>query len=155
MRQVWFVVAVVAFGISLNLEAQQGSEKKNRGRLMWSAFACSTYAEMAGDKKEQSRLFELGYATGKQFLNDIEQEKVSEHELKKMPIGIRFVLGGPSIEFILGRIYSLVVDDAYESVVKKNEHGLLIQDPMHWASDEVATIKAKGLYSNSNCEILR
>jgi hypothetical protein len=46
-------------------------QKARLGRVMWSAFQCSTFAEMSENKKEQGRLFKVGYKAGRQFLEAV------------------------------------------------------------------------------------
>ncbi|MDN5865718.1 MAG: hypothetical protein L0I62_11000, partial [Gammaproteobacteria bacterium] len=55
--------------------------KANTARLMWSAFSCATFAEISGDKKEQERLFELGYKAGKTFVDGVRTKTISEAEI--------------------------------------------------------------------------
>lgn len=125
----------------------------NRGLLVWSAFQCSTFAELAGNVSESERLFLLGYEVGKELLNDLQNGKATESEIRKIPVGINLVLGGPSIDFIIGRIYSQALNDAYDSVVKTDLTGTLLTDPTKWADNELKRIRAKNKFTNSNCEL--
>ncbi|MFC1680800.1 hypothetical protein ACFL1S_03275, partial [Pseudomonadota bacterium] len=60
-----------------------------------------------------------------------------------------FVLAGPSIDFIVGRIFSAAVDDAYNSVVKTDSNGLVQLDPTKWADDELKKNRAENKYRKS------
>jgi hypothetical protein len=99
MKRISAIIVSFLFVASFHIEAQQKNDQPNRGRLVWSAFECSTYAEMSRKKDDQLRLFKLGYAIGKEFLNDVNDNNIGEAELERMPTGMRLVLGGPSIEW--------------------------------------------------------
>lgn len=150
---------VVNLGLSLALSSialsQEDDNPTNRGRLMWSAFACATFAEMSGETQEQERLFDVGYSVGQSFLADIENETVSESEFQAAPVGVLLVIGGPSAEFILGRIYENAVGDAFDSVVKEDGNDLPILNPADWANEELRAIRAENKYLTSNCELIR
>jgi hypothetical protein len=134
--------------------AQANESEINRGLLAWSAFQCATFAELSENIEEQERLFKLGFKTSRALLNDIQNEKISPKEKEKIPVGILFVLAGPSVDFVVGRIYSAAVDDAYESVVKKDSNGLIQLDPTKWANGELRKIKAANKFRDSNCGLL-
>lgn len=118
----------------------------NPGQLIWSAIECSTFAEMAGDESEHKRLFDIGYTTGKQLLdrwNDLDDQFI-----QSLPIGILMSLEGPSNDFMLGRIFSLVSNTAFDKVTRDSS-GSRISDK------DVKTLKAQNLYRSSNCELIR
>lgn len=151
MRVLWLGL-ILLLGLKSAISAAESSA--NRGRIMWSAFQCSTYAEMAGDQKEQERLFTLGHNVGKAFLSDIQNGTISDDEIKQMPIGVRLLLEGPSMEFIAGRIFESAMRDAYDSIVKEDSIGALL-DPSQWVhDDELKTSKAKTAYLEASCEIV-
>jgi len=146
---------IITLFIVLPLSIMQAAKAEtNRGLLTWSAFQCATYAEISGDTKEQARLFQLGYETGQMLVNDLQDGTIDEAETRKIPIGIRFVLGGPSIDFVVGRIFAAAVDDAYDSIVKTDSSGLIQPDPAKWADDELKKIRAMSEFQNSNCALL-
>jgi hypothetical protein len=129
--------------------------KANTARIMWSAFSCATFAEMSGDKKEQGRLFELGYETGKIFVDGVRTKTISEAEIEEAPVGVLWHVAGPTTEFVIGRIFEAAINDAYEKVVKEDSAGLPITDPSKWANDELKIIRAKNKYLSSNCALIR
>ncbi len=131
-------------------------EKLNRGRTIWSAFECSIFAEISGKPEEQVRLFKLGYETGKEFMHDLKNDKITQNEYGEIPIGIRFVLAGPSEEFVLGRIYETVAGDASEAVTKRNNQGIWVADPSKWVTDaELKKSIAGSKYAKNNCELIK
>lgn len=61
------VAAVTALVISLS-GANAAEEDARAAKVMWTAWLCSTYAELSGDAEEQRRLFTLGYSSGQRFV---------------------------------------------------------------------------------------
>ena len=118
-------------------------------------FSVPLFAELSGKFEKQDRLFILGYEISQALLKDIQGETISAAEKEKIPVGVLFVLTGPSIEFIVGRIYSAAVNDANDSVEKIDSTGLTQFDPTKWADDESRRVRAGNKYSESNCSLLR
>jgi hypothetical protein len=53
----------------LNAADEKAFEKALLGHIMWSAFQCSTYAELSDYKSEQERLHLVGLNAGRTFLS--------------------------------------------------------------------------------------
>jgi hypothetical protein len=124
--------------------------------LMWSAFECSVLARMAERPKEQERLFNLGYETGKRFIDAAKAKKFTEEELRsKVPIGVLYNLGGPTTDFTLGVLYAAAEEEASDNVVKKDANGL-IQSADKWVTDDTLR-KARGeaQFSSRNCSLIK
>lgn len=155
MKKTDYILLILFAMLLSNTSAQQQIDQTNRGRLLWSAFACATYAELSGKMEEQQRLFEIGYTVGKAFLTDIDNQTISESELQNAPVGVLGTLGGPTIEFILGRIFALVQSDSYDSVVKEDSRGMPIFNPADWADEELEVVRAQTKYRDSNCELIQ
>lgn len=152
------VVSAIALALLPQILFAQHSDaqppKANTARLMWSAFSCAAFAEMSGDKKEHERLFKLGYRAGKAFVDSVRTKTISDTELKEAPVGVLWHMGGPTTDFIVGRIFEAATGDAYDQVVKEDSSGLLITDPRKWADDELKVIRAKNMYQRSNCALV-
>jgi len=136
--------------------AAESKSKPNLGRVMWAAFSCATYAEMSGDKREQERLFNIGYTAGQRFLQGIKDKTVSEADAREAPIGVLMYLGGPSIDFMIGRVFESATGGAFDAVVKTDSKGTPIHNPLEWVNDdEVKRIKAQSRFRSSNCELVQ
>lgn len=126
------------------------------GRIMWSAFACSTYAEMGKDRGEQERLFKVGYDSGKKMLEGVINKTIPDSTLREAPIGVTMRLGGPSVDFMIGRIFESAMNDAFDEVVKEDSNGFPINDPAKWhTDDELKAAIAQNKYLHANCTIIR
>jgi len=123
--------------------------------VMWSAFSCATYAELSGDESEQKRLFNLGYAAGAKFLDGINSQTIPEAERREAPIGVLLRLGGPSIDFMLGRIFEGANEDAFDRGVKEDSNGLPLLNPSDWADGELRIAKARNKFRGSNCALIQ
>ena len=132
------------------------SKAANSARIMWSSFACSTFAEMAGNQSEQLRLFTLGFNEGKKLLEGVLNKAIPQEVLKDAPIGMTMRLGGPSADFMVGRIFEAATMDAYDEITKTDSQGLPITDPQKWnMDDELQKSIAETKYLQSNCAIIR
>ena len=154
MGQVNYVL-LIALGCSSLLMAQEGGSSVNRARLMWSAFECGTFAELAEDQEEQQRLFLVGIEAGRSFLRDVQDETIQQSEYREAPIGVLMLLGGPSIDFIIGRVFESAMGEAYDSVVKDDASGVEMDDPGQWRRGESKAQRGRLLYDQSNCELVR
>ena len=135
--------------------ARADIEDARAARLMWSAYQCSVFAGMAGDKEQQERLFKVGYEAGKRFVAAAEAGTVTKEEAQSMvPIGVGFLMAGPTSEFILGRIYKSAADDAYEAVAGRDASNM--PRPLgEWITDpELQRPFAQGRFDRGNCELL-
>ena len=135
--------------------ARADVEDAKAARVMWSAFMCSVYAEMKGDADEQMRLFQVGYDAGQRFMKAAQAGTITEEEAQSnVPIGVGLLMGGPSADFIIGRIFESAAGDAYDDVVKKDDSGM--QLPMEkWINDnELKSAIAANRYVKGNCEIM-
>lgn len=122
---------------------------------MWSAFVCSKYAEMYGNRSEYKRLFELGYHVGMKFINDIKNKKIPDSEAERTPIGVLLGLSGPSTDFSIGRIFESSANSAFDEIVKEDSRGLPIYNPTQWADDKLRIIRAKNKFNTSNCALIK
>ena len=133
--------------------AQTTEQSPNPGRLMWAAFVCSNYAELSHDEPEQERLFTVGYVAGRRLLD--EWPTLSEQRRRNIPVGVLLRLGGPSVDFIIGRIFAGAAEDAFDKVVKTDGSGRPITDPLKWAGEELKVVNAVNRYQRSNCALLK
>lgn len=124
--------------------------------LSWSAFECSTYAGMAGHQDEQKRLFQLGYDSGKRYLDALQQGAISEKDIQaKAPMAFSMNASGPTVDFMLGRIFATASTHGFDRIVTEDRAGatLPIED---WQMDpEIRKALAETEFRNQNCSLLR
>ena len=110
---------------------------------------------MSGNKREQERLFEVGYNAGRTFVDGVKNKTITETKAKDAPIGVLMHMSGPTTDFIIGRIFEAATEDAYDKVVKEDSAGLPVLDPSKWADEKLKVIRAKKQYQSSNCTLIR
>jgi hypothetical protein len=126
-------------------------EKALLGHIMWSAFQCSTYAELSGNlisenKSEQERLHLVGLNAGRTFLEAMKAGQISEQALREaVPINVLQRLEGPSNEFVIGKIYAAATGSARDEIVKKKRR--------IWGPTEKQD--ARFAYTYHNCILIR
>jgi hypothetical protein len=127
------------------------------GSKAWASFECSTYAAFANKNEDSKELFKVGYQQALVFLDAVESKKITEQDLhSSAPIGILFVMSGPSKEFIAGRIYEAANNHASDEIIKNDASGLPINDASKWNFDkELQTLIANNKYSKGNCGLLK
>jgi hypothetical protein len=139
-------VATIVLFFTMSGAAQAQTKKPNLGLVMWSACSCATYAELSGNEPEQKRLFNIGYTAGRKFLDGIKDQTITEADRREAPIGVLIRLGGPSIDFMLGRIFEGANEDAFDHVVKEDNNGLPLLNPSDWADGELKVTKARNKF---------
>ena len=153
-RSIAAAVGVVMFAGVVHSVLAAGSDKSEPAFKMYAAFTCATYAQMAGQEEEQTRLFQLGYASGKQFLAALRSDNPPGRN--DMPTIVLMLLAGPIVndDFTLGRIFSDANQSAFDKIVKEDENGFL-QEPQDWnMSDEIQKIRAEKFFSRANCRLI-
>ena len=121
-------------------------EKALLGRIMWSAFQCSAFAELAENKNEQERLYLVGLNAGRTFLEAMKAGQISEQAVKaEVPINVLQRLEGPSNEFVVGKIHAAATGSARDEVVKRKT-GM-------WGPTQKQ--EARSAYTNRNCILIR
>jgi len=128
--------------------ANAENEKAQLGRVLYSAFTCSKYASAAGKAEEANRLFKVGIQAGRKFLEAVINKEIPAADLKGLPIGVTWYMQGPSVDFIIGRIYEGATKAAYDHVSRNASHELV-------RDDATKKLQAENRYVQSNCALIR
>ena len=127
-------------------------EDAKAAMVMWTAFECGTYAELSGDRDRQAALFERGMTAGRQFFAAIEAGTITEEEQREhVPYIVPLLAAGPSVDFVLGRIFESAMNSAYDDVVKEDMAGLPLPMEKWTNDDELKKSRAQLLYQRGNC----
>ena len=134
---------VLALGVAV---AQSSKDYASMGLATWSAFECSSLASKSKQSKEQERLFLFGFKQGQTFVDAVRAGKVDKKDMNsEVPIGVLFLLQGPSTDFILGRIYEAAQDEALKDV---------FGPAGQMNSNELQLVIAQNKFRKSNCSLL-
>jgi hypothetical protein len=116
-------------------------------KATWSAFECSSLASKLKKPAEQERLFSFGYKQGKEFIAALQARKIKREDLSSnVPVGVLFLLEGPTSDFMLGRIYESAQDHALKDVYQVGDH---------FNNDEEQEFAASSKFASSNCQLIR
>jgi hypothetical protein len=130
-------------------------EDAKAARVMWTAFECGTYAELAGKADRASELYTTGLDAGRRFYAALEAGTMTDEELSQYA---PFILGslnaGPSVDFILGRVFQYATDAARADVSKEDQNGLPLPIEDWILEPELITAKAATLYTAGNCDLI-
>jgi hypothetical protein len=105
------------------LLGQTSEEYAAMGQKLWDAFKCGAFAEYADKPEESGRLFNLGYNQGKTLLDAVRAGKVDQEAVSKLPKPVLFMLdGGPTVDFILGRIFESAMQDTSQQLFEASNN---------------------------------
>lgn len=126
-----------------------------RARVMWAAFECAVFAGMSDNATAQVELFERGLAEGRTFFAAAQAGDITEDEWRNnVPVAVSLLAAGPTIDFIIGRVFETVAGDAFDKVVKEDANGLPLRSE-EWRTDPTLIhLRAEDLFRTSNCELL-
>ncbi len=122
-----------------------GSEEYARmARKAFSAWECYALADIAHNKTEAERLFRLGYELGKTAVEAARAGRVTQEDWSRhAPLLITMSLGGPSVDFSLGRIHEGIFEHVYKDILKD------ITD------SNLRKTQADFIYQKHNCFIIK
>ena len=131
-----------------------GVEYGELSKLMTESFRCGTYASFSGRKGSVQTFYEKGLYSGKQFIDAVNSGKISKETWQKtVPIYIGLVLheGGPSVDFLLGRIFEQATSIATDEVIKRSPSGLMLPENEWRFDSSLQTVAANNLYEANKC----
>jgi hypothetical protein len=132
--------------ISLQCFASDSVNYAQMARASWSSFECATLASKMRQPAEQERLFNFGYAQGQQFISALKAGKIKREDLSThAPVGALLLLEGPSVDFILGRIYAAAEENALKDVYWTREV---------FNSEPAQELIASNKFTRSNCQLI-
>lgn len=138
---------MLTLGLCQGALAQPSQPDASHAQLAWSAFKCSTLAEMSDNRAEQERLFMLGYDRGRGVLLALQAGQIDEQAVRdQAPIGFTMSASGPSVDFMLGNIFASASGFAFDDVTRETNNSL---------DRELRQIIAGNMYRSSNCALLR
>jgi hypothetical protein len=142
------LVALALFSVCSKATAQQHSLLAENA---WAAWSCSTLASISGNDKDRERLFKFGYESGKESIQSLKDGKISAEEWNgTAPIGFAMRMQGPSIDFVLGRIFEFVQTDTYDAVVVATK----AKDASSSELEALRKRHAENRFRRENCHLL-
>jgi len=93
--------------------------------------------------------FQLGMTNLRSFIERAQTGEITEDEWSDVPIGISMNLGGPSIDFMIGVIWSSIFTDVYDRTFPELE-GVGFAD-----KQDIQDINARSEFDAKNCRIVR
>lgn len=126
--------------------AQSSKDYAMMAKRSWSAFECAALASTADLKDERERLFHYGYNQGKAFIDATIAGKVEHDDILQIaPWGFTSSLEGPSVDFMLGVVWSAATDNALSDVHK---------DGKEYVSIALWKMRADTKFRKANCSLL-
>jgi hypothetical protein len=115
-----------AAAVTRALTPQQYTSKEfaAMSRAVWSGFECAALASKLKKNEDAERLFKFAYERGKTFMAGLQAGNVKDEDLRtEMPMIVGWLIrdGGPSVDFILGKVWSEAQDEALKDVYKTDD----------------------------------
>jgi hypothetical protein len=144
MRCRYFVALISCLLLSFtssHVSAQSNVDEEIRlSKLTVSAFECSI---VAPDQTESQRLFDIGFAAGRKFLDGLSNVRNEEEKRLKENIAVLWVgkgVAGRTHDFVLGQVYSEIEAYTYKDLSDYQES---------WA------LKEEQMFAHKNCALIR
>lgn len=119
----------------------------DQAALSWAAFECATFAEHSGERAQQERLFNLGLASGREFIVAMQRHEFTDEQVNNSaPVGFLLSLGGPSVDFMLGVVFAHASQHGFERITERAGQRL---------DRELMQVVAGNLFRENNCALLR
>lgn len=116
-----FQVLIVA-GL-LHVQPEIAKARPNAPTFL-TVFQCAAYAELMENQAEFRRLLNAGFKTGKAFLESAAIQGTRYSDLfAALPGNATIRLEGPSVEFVLGRLYEAESQKAWDRAMRQDEFG--------------------------------
>ena len=151
IRAIAVGLAIVGMHMGLStstvVHAETSAEYVLMGQKIWPAFTCSVAASILKDHEAQQRLFKLGYEGGKKFIGAIQENKVTEEELRSSGIGVNVLLSlsGPTPDFVMGTIWSQAADHFYDEISEECTSCM---------TGEIRRMWVEKRYRDMNCDVI-
>ena len=117
------IAALLVAAFPTILLGQTSEEYVAMGQKLWDAFICGAFAEYADKPAESVRLYHLGYDQGKTLLDAFRDGKIDQQARSKLPIPVLLMLhGGPTVDFVLGRIFEAAMQDTSRQLVEASNN---------------------------------
>ena len=148
-----FVMALAGGEACATSVELSSNELATAGRRTWDAMTCAGYAETAGYVAEQKRLSQLGIDEGRRFLQSLSDGKIDPKDIESnVPIAVTMVIGGPSVDFVLGRIWEASAEYVADRIWQKD---LGAYDPARAPDAEIRMTNAQRFFREASCQSLR
>lgn len=146
MNHAAIVAAIISNMIAVSSPARAASDAEivQLSDKMSAAFKCSTYASLFHDQSEQQRLFQIGLASGRDY---VEALKTRDDRTSEMSRFIR----GVSTDFVVGQMYEAESTHAYDESVKY-QNGLPLNEPL---DAPAAKTQAELRFHQNNCSSIQ
>jgi len=120
-------------------------------QLAWSAWECATALEYTDNiEADRSRYVELGINAARRFLEaDVAGEVSPEVWRQEVPVAFGLRIGGPSIDFIVGRWFEATISTSFDEI-----HDTIPIELSFAEREEIRSLNAERLYRDRNCQLL-
>ncbi len=118
MKKSSCLISVIAFLGSFSAAlAMDKQDMIDGGKKSWFSYECASLAAISNNDPETIRLSKYAYEQGKIFYESLNEGKIGKNDVESgVPVGVLFAAGGPSVDFMLGRLSESVMNHTYDDI---------------------------------------
>lgn len=128
------------------------------GSRSWAAFECAALAGYVGNGAESERLFNVGHTAGLAFIKAAQAADQAHQEriMRKVPMIVSWHLGGPSPDFMLGRVWEAALQFADDEINERSTWDHQTENAKAEPVDkEVRKMRAENKFREGNCALIK
>ena len=155
MLKLFLSTSLILSGGNYAVASESEEELVQKSKLLLAYFDCAAYANKAMPTK-QEKLFEKGMDAGRSFYEGLFNGRISSESLNSKVPWILTIQGGPSVDFILGSVWTTQTDFAYKEVEREFSCGAWSTEGPYSSpcSDTLRQSYYERLYREKNCDLL-
>lgn len=140
------LLVLAALAVIAGSSFAQGQDTATSAKVAYRAFECAHLASSQSDHAQKERLFDLGVAEARKAGDAYIRGELSDQDLSRTEIMTTFFMGGPSPDFIAGRLYEGAGNHVWINI-KAASGGADASLP------DMRRITSR-MYQDKNCELL-
>lgn len=119
--------------------------------LAWGAWECATAIEYTDNvEADRSRYVELGINAARRFLEaEVAGDVPPEIWRQEVPVAFGLRVGGPSIDFVVGRWFEVAISTAFDEIHDDIPNGATLAQ-----REDIRSLNAERLFRDRNCQLL-
>lgn len=146
-----FILSIAQAG-----EAPQDRSPARDSLVMMAHWDCATWAGIANDTEGRAEHhFQRGLESGRRFVEAARSGSISEEEWDStVPVYVAMSMGGPTSDFVLGRLFEVISGYAFDQVTKRDAYGQALPLEDYVNDPAVQAVIASNLMRRANCSVL-
>lgn len=123
---------------------------------MMAHWRCQVWSGMAADDDAAVTHYEHGLAAGRRFVEAARAGLIPPEDFDTtVPMTVSLTMDGPSDDFVLGRLFEMITQNAFDDIVTRDANGVPRSPPDYVTDGGLRAVIALNLIRQSNCSALQ